>query len=176
MSNTMKKVILTLFLSLVTLLLVYRSIQCWLIEEYSPNWKSSSISEAKKNNVFINEVGVTPRQITIDGKKVELRECWVEAQSLVRYEYLLFKKRTLLNNYYLCFTINNPKRVDFDFQYEFWEKGSDYGIHDGTINLFATKLKNKNVKELFIGIFEHTNMSSSEVKEKMPPIIKLTFK
>lgn len=98
-------------------LIVNQIIHNIVVELYSPDWVSSSISEARNRGVFISQPSLKKNTISWKDSEYFIDEVWIEKAFCIKYE-LIFIQRFIPMGYRLMLRINpkeNPSGKDFPF-------------------------------------------------------------
>jgi hypothetical protein len=131
-----------------TFYLFYVNLENSILEYYSTNWVSKSITESKSKGAFIKELSCTPNKIEKYGLKIEFNKCWIEEQTKLEHSYLFFSKFSRTGKYRFCFNLKEkfPDRNALSYFFVD-EKGKSFAMSSsGNIETFSTSI-NKNRKE-----------------------------
>jgi hypothetical protein len=146
-----KKKIITLSIVgviLISIYLYYVNFENSVMEHYSTNWVSKSVTESKSKGAFIRELKFSPYEIEKYGLKIQFKECWIEQQTKLEHSYLFFYKYIATGKYRICFNLKEkfPDRNGLSYFF-IVENGKSFTMNgSGNIETFSTSIE-KNRKE-----------------------------
>jgi len=134
-----------------------------ITEYYSTSWVSESIKQAKSKNAFVCELQINPREVEFDKLKVEINECWIEKQMVLKHSWLWKEEFKPTGKYRLCLNLKN-KLPNAIFKYSFVNKnGKSFALNSsGNVEVFNTFIEIDTLKSIKINIKNSYDKSLSE--------------
>lgn len=152
--------------------LIWKVIDNYLSEKYSPGYCSRSIEDSKIDNKFIKAAKPAPSELHLDSYTIKIKECWIEERTQVLYKYLFFKRDKKLGSYYLCITLNNDIAINgFDRSYRFWREGSKYGFAKSKGVVYYDELTPLDVSQNEVRVALIKNESPFKKEKKVSEIV-----
>ncbi|MBC5864684.1 hypothetical protein [Flavobacterium turcicum] len=102
-----KKIIILSIVGVVltSIYLTYLNLENSIMEYYSKNWVSKSITESKSKGAFVRELKFSPNEIEKYGLKIQFNECWIEQQTKLEHSFLFFEEYKPTGKYRMCFNL-----------------------------------------------------------------------
>ena len=151
--------------------LFYVNLENSILEYYSTNWVSKSITESKSKGAFVKELNCTPNQIEKYGLKIGVNECWIEQQTKLEHSYLFFREFKGTGKFRFCFNLKEKFPDRNALSYFFVDQNGKSFVMNGSGNMetFSTSIDKNRKEQIKINLVK-------SFKEPEDKIVTVNFK